>query len=407
MVFLDVVYNHFGPSGNYLPTYAPQFFTKRHQTPWGDAINFDGEQSAPVRDFFIQNALFWLLEYRFDGLRLDAVHAIIDDSEKHILTELAETVDQRTTERHVHLVLENGDNESRHLLRRDDGRPQCYTAQWNDDFHHAVHVLLTAETSGYYEDYDDPGRRLLRCLTEGFAYQGEPSRHAGGRPRGEPSKALPPAAFVNFLQNHDQVGNRAFGERLSMLASNEAMRAAETLLLLLPTPILLFMGDEFRAPNPFPFFCEFDGELADAVREGRRNEFAHFFDAHDLTSIPDPNDEKTFEAARLDWSALDRAQHADAAERYARLLELRHDVLTPRLPASRGEGRMLGERALAVTWPLSDGSTLSVVANFAEEPTETKAWPPGRLLEASEPLSSPLPSSIPGWCTAWFLGDGR
>src|SRR5690606_5989880 len=177
----------------------------------------------------------------------------------------AETVEKRVTGRHVHLVLENGDNEARHLVRRHDGRPESYTAQWNDDFHHVMHVLLTAESSGYYEDYDDPARGLLRCLTEGFAYQGEPSKHAGGRPRGEPSTALPPAAFVNFLQNHDQVGNRAFGERLSMLASHEAMRAAETLLLLLPTPILLFMGEEFRAPNPFPFFCDFDGELAEEI----------------------------------------------------------------------------------------------------------------------------------------------
>lgn len=405
MVFLDVVYNHFGPSGNYLPHYAPQFFTKRHQTPWGDAINFDGEESAPVRAFFIENALFWLVEYRFDGLRLDAVHAIIDDSEPHVLTELAETVERRITEREVHLVLENGDNEARHLARRPDGRPRTYTAQWNDDFHHAMHVLLTSETSGYYEDYEEPARRLLRCLTEGFAYQGEPSRHWGGRSRGEPSRDLPPAAFVAFLQNHDQIGNRAFGERLSMLTSPDAMRAAETLLLLLPGPILIFMGDELRAPNPFPFFCDFDGELAEAVRQGRRDEFAQFFAAHDLASLPDPNDEKTFAAARIDWSARTRPEHADAAERYAALLALRHAVVTPRLPARRAEGRMLADRALTATWPLADGTRLGLVANLGDSPVMSDAWPRGRLLASSVPLPSPLPEHIPGWCAAWFLDE--
>jgi len=406
MVFLDVVYNHFGPSGNYLPHYAPQFFTSRHQTPWGDAINFDGEDSGPVRAFFIENALFWLLEYRLDGLRLDAVHAIIDDSERHVLTELAAAVQERVTGREIHLVLENGDNEARHLARA-DGRPRTYTAQWNDDFHHAMHVLLTGETSGYYEDYDEPGRRLLRCLTEGFAYQGEPSKHWKGRARGEPSTDLPPAAFVDFLQNHDQVGNRAFGERLSMLAPPDAMRAAETLLLLLPTPILLFMGEEFHAPSPFPFFCDFEGDLADAVREGRRSEFSHFFAAHDLASIPDPNDERTYAAARLDWAARERPEHAETAKRYAELLGLRRDVLAPRLPALRAAGRMLGERALVATWPLTDGSRLSVIANLGPSPAPCDAWPPGRLLASSEPLSAPLPRQIPGWCTAWFVEDAR
>src|SRR5690606_28704957 len=236
---------------------------------------------------------------------------------------------------------------------------------------------------------------------------GEPSRHWGSRPRGEPSAHLPPAAFVNFLQNHDQIGNRAFGERLSMLAPPESLRAAETLLLLLPSPTLLFMGEEFRAPSPFPFFCDFAGELADAVREGRRREFEHFFSAHDLAGIPDPNDERTFASARLDWTALERAEHAEAAKRYAQLLALRRRVLTPRLPAHRAEGRLLGERALAASWPLSDGGRLALVANLGASPVPCDAWPQGTLLAASEPLPSPLPEHIPGWCSAWFLEDGR
>lgn len=404
MVFLDVVYNHFGPAGNYLGHYAPQFFTSRHATPWGDAMNFDGDDASPVRSFFVHNALFWLEEYRFDGLRLDAVHAIIDDSERHILTELADAVHDGISGREVHLVLENADNEARHLERSAGGKPKHYVAQWNDDFHHAMHVLVSGETAGYYEDFDRAGERLLRCLVEGFAYQGEPSRHAGGEPRGEPSSHLPPDAFVNFLQNHDQIGNRAFAERLWMLAEPHKMRAAETLLLLLPTPILLFMGDEFRAPSPFPFFCDFDGELADAVREGRRIEFAHFFEnaADDVESIPDPNDPRTLETARLDWSAAAGGHHADAAQRYERLLSIRRDVLVPRLPAGRARGRMLSEHAVETVWPLTDAD-LTLVANLGDGPAAITEWPAGELLASSEPLSRRRPAQIPPWLAAWFL----
>lgn len=403
MVFLDVVYNHFGPSGNYLGLYAPQFFTSRHKTPWGDAINFDGPEAAPVRAFFVHNALFWLEEYRFDGLRLDAVHAIIDDSDPDILTEIAASIAGRITDRHVHLVLENADNEARYLTRS-NARPERYTAQWNDDFHHVMHVLLTGETTGYYVDYDAPGERLLRALVNGFVYQGEPSRYAGGEPRGESSAHLPPEAFVNFLQNHDQVGNRAFGERLSMLARPERLRAAETLLLLLPTPILLFMGEEFHSPSPFPFFCDFDGELADAVREGRRNEFAQFFDSiEDLAAIPDPNAAQTLDSARLHWRATERGEHAETAARYARLLGLRREVLTPRLPAGSARGHMLAERAVEVAWPLADGATLTLVANLADDPLDVLQWPQGQLLAASEPLSAQPPLRLPAWCAAWFL----
>ena len=277
MVFLDVVYNHFGPEGNYLHVYAPQFFTDRYHTPWGAAINFDGG-FRPVRDFFIENALYWLEEYHLDGLRLDAVHAIRDNSTPDILVELAETVRRRVgTGRQVHLVLENDDNASRYLERDRDDRPRWYTAQWNDDAHHALHVLLTGEDAGYYGDYSDaPARHLGRTLAEGFAYQGEASPHRGGSPRGTPSKRLPATAFVPFLQNHDQVGNRAFGDRISTLADADAVRAAVAVLLLAPSPPLLFMGEEWAARQPFPFFCDFGPDLADKVREGRRREFARF-----------------------------------------------------------------------------------------------------------------------------------
>ncbi len=296
MIFLDVVYNHFGPEGNYLHAFAKRFFNPDRHTPWGAAINFDGEDSRPVRDFFINNALYWLEEYRFDGLRFDAVHAIEDTSKPDILTELAETVHSRVdSRRHVHLVLENDKNESRYLGRDGALRPRHYVAQWNDDVHHAYHVVVTGEGGGYYKDYADrPGEHLARCLTEGFAYQGDPSPFREGEIRGEPSAGLPATAFVSFIQNHDQIGNRAFGERINMLAPAEAMRAATTILCLAPAPPMLFMGQEWASSRPFLFFCNLGPELVEPVREGRRKEFASFPEFSDPKArerIPDPNAE--------------------------------------------------------------------------------------------------------------------
>ena len=214
-VLLDVVYNHFGPEGNYLPAVAPDFFTERHQTPWGAAIDFSGPRSRPVRDFFIHNALYWLDEFHLDGLRFDAVHAIFDESAPDIIDEIGEAVRRRITDRPVHLVLENDRNEARRLARR-GGRIERFSAQWNDDLHHALHVLITGETTGFYGDYaSEPAAHLGRALAEGFAYQGEPSPFRDGRLRGEPSGELPATAFVAFLQNHDHIGNHPFGVRLA------------------------------------------------------------------------------------------------------------------------------------------------------------------------------------------------
>src|SRR6266550_7034457 len=327
MAFLDVVYNHFGPEGNYLRTYAPEFFTVRHCTPWGDAINFDGPGSRVVRDFFIDNALYWLEEYHFDGLRFDAVHAIVDESHPDILTELAETVREKLgAHRLIHLVLENDQNAA-HYLAPPSGRRNAvatiegdqhnsrrlYDAQWNDDIHHALRVLITGETDGYYCDYSEqPIRHLGRCLAEGFSYQGERSRLRNNAPRGEPSRDLLPTSFVSFLQNHDQVGNRAYGERIIKLAEPKALKAALAILLLAPSPPLLLMGEEFGASTPFLFFCDFDGELATAVTEGRRNEFARFkkfSSPAKRASIPDPNAETTFTSSKLDWRSLNEPTH--------------------------------------------------------------------------------------------------
>ncbi|MEO6423105.1 MAG: malto-oligosyltrehalose trehalohydrolase, partial [Candidatus Nitrotoga sp.] len=272
MVLLDVVYNHFGPEGNYLHAYAPDFFNPHHATPWGAAINFDGENNRAVRDFFVHNVLYWLEEFHLDGLRLDAIHAICDDSSPDIIEEIAEAFSSaRGADRHVHMVLENEHNQACYLGRDDAGKVRQATAQWNDDIHHVFHVLATGENDGYYSDYATaPAQILGRCLSEGFAYQGEASAFANGKLRGEPSGHLPPAAFINFLQNHDQIGNRAFGERLSHLATPQVMEAVTAVLLLSPQPPQLFMGEEFATTQPFLFFCDFGPELARAVTEGRR-----------------------------------------------------------------------------------------------------------------------------------------
>ncbi|WP_368744511.1 malto-oligosyltrehalose trehalohydrolase [Desertibaculum subflavum] len=413
MVFLDVVYNHFGPEGNYLHRYAPDFFTDRHQTPWGAAINFDAPGSPTVRDFFVHNALYWLEEFHIDGLRLDAVHAIRDDSRPDILEELAARVATDLPGRQVHLVLENDDNAARYLARDAAGRPTRYAAQWNDDIHHVLHVLATGETTGYYGDYgSEPHRRLGRALAEGFVYQGEPSPHRGGAARGEPSAGLPPTAFVAFLQNHDQVGNRAMGERISALADAPALRAAMSVVLLSPQIPMLFMGEEWHAPQPFPFFCDFGSELADAVREGRRREFARFPEFADPVAqarIPDPLLEATFAAAKLDWSVLGREPHRTWLEFVRSLLAIRHREIVPRLAdigAGSGSCTMHGDSAVEICWRLGDGSTLqAVLALSAQSSAGVKIPRRGRPLFVTEPDASTRAQfdDLPPWFAGWFL----
>jgi maltooligosyltrehalose trehalohydrolase len=374
MIFLDVVYNHFGPDGNYLSIYSPHFFTDRHHTPWGDAINFDGPESRAVRDFFIHNALYWLEEYHFDGLRLDAVHAIVDDSEPHILTELAQMVREKFgSERHVHLMLENGDNASRYLHRDPQGRATLYEAQWNDDVHHAAHVLITKESDGYYSDYSQqPMQHFCRCLTEGFAYQGEYSDFHGA-PRGESCKSLPLSAFISFLQNHDQIGNRAFGERITQIAPPDALKAMMEILLLAPSPPLLFMGEEFAASSPFLFFCDFTGDLATAVTNGRRNEFARFaiFNSPETREkIPNPNAEQTFLQSKLDWTSLPREPHATWLKLYKRLLAIRRERIVPHLqgvPATQVQSCFDQTLSVGIDWKFSDGAMLQLYANLGNE----------------------------------------
>jgi malto-oligosyltrehalose trehalohydrolase len=409
MVLLDVVYNHFGPEGNYLGQYAPQFFTERHSTPWGAAINFDGRDSRPVRDFVIDNAVYWLGEYRFDGLRLDAVHHLIDDGTPHILAELAATVRKRFADRQVHLILENEENQASRLKRDEQGRLLQYTAQWNDDLHHVLHTAITREGHGYYGDYIGDDAKLARALAEGFAFQGEVMQ-CRGTARGEPSAELPPAAFVSFLQNHDQIGNRAFGERLGEIAPREAILAASAVYLLLPQIPMLFMGEEWNAQEPFTFFCDFSGELAKAIREGRRREFAAFpafRERHGNRQIPDPDDPLTFGAAKLDWSAADHGESATWRERYRKLLEIRHREIVPRIPRIRvDETRAvrLGPGAVRVTWQLADDEELELFANLSPNGLEGISVPASRVLwlENAGPENAGA-----GWAVCWSIRSRR
>jgi len=413
MVLLDVVYNHFGPEGNYLNSYAPQFFTERHHTPWGNGLNFDGPRSRTVRDFFIHNALYWLEEYHFDGLRLDAVHAIADDSDRHILMELGGVVRESiSSERKVHLILENERNQSRYLQRESTGRSKWFTAQWDDDIHHALHVIVTGEHDGYYSDYAGcPVEQLGRCLTQGFAYQGEASPYRKGEAHGERTTGLPPGAFVTFLQNHDQIGNRAFGERIRSLTDPRSLRAAMAILLLEPSPPLLFMGEEFGAKTPFLFFCDFEKDLAEAVTAGRRNEFSRFPQFNDPAQrnrIPDPNSPATFAASRLDWTTLAQPEHQEWHSFYRQLLDLRCRHVVPRLASRtdvKAEYQVPSKTALAVNWTFADRSRLNLVASLGDsEATELK-WPEGEVIFASEQINqqNPPDNALPPWSVVWSV----
>ena len=358
MVFVDVVYNHFGPDGNFLGVYAKEFFREDITTPWGAAIDF---RRPEVRDFFCENALMWLQDYRVDGLRLDAVHAI---SEKDFLVELAERVRSAIpADRHVHLVLENEDNSAELLSHHFD-------AQWNDDAHNVLHVLLTGETESYYSDYAQaPTEKLARCLAEGFVYQGEDNRH--GRLRGQPSGHLPSTAFVMFLQNHDQTGNRALGERLIELADEPALKAATALLLLSPMVPLLFMGEEWGCRSPFLFFTDHHPQLGEAVRQGRRSEFSEFSSFADPSArerIPDPNAQATFERSIPDWAARSEPPHEQWLHYYRHLLDLRHRLLVPRLAGTQALGcQILADKAVAASWRLGDGSLLYIDLNLSSQ----------------------------------------
>ncbi len=476
MVMLDVVYNHFGPCGNYLNAYAGNFFTERHPTPWGAGVNVDGRTARPVRDFFVHNALYWLEEYHFDGLRLDAVHEIRDDGNTHLLAELAERVRAALPGREIHLVLENDANEASRLDRDDRGRPRHYTAQWNDDLHHTWHAVLTGEDEGYYADYAVPvpeaaqataedvrgpsfetppmaahqdevvveerleteqphvpphseeARRAVskdgpqapsnalawlgRSLSQGFAYQGEASPHREGRARGESSAHLPPAAFIAFLQNHDQVGNRAFGERLSHLVPDDRLALARAALLLAPHPPMLFMGEEWSASTPFLYFVDFadDPGLSKAVRNGRRREFGRFRAFSDpvrLAEIPDPTRAETMERSRLDWSEAASSPHAEVLGETRELLALRREHVLPLLKTRfMGASHTLPTpAALDVIWRYGKGDLRMVLntGDAALEVDDVFGWT--RVWSSAGAVIGDTSATLPAWCGVVLVSE--
>jgi malto-oligosyltrehalose trehalohydrolase len=400
MVFLDVVYNHFGPDGNYLGRYAPQFFTTRHTTPWGAAIDYSVPQ---VRRFAVENALYWLREYRFDGLRLDAVHAIVEPGSPHILTELSRAVGAYAANerRHIHLVLENDNNQASFLDPLSDPAHGQYRAQWNDDYHHAWHVTLTGEKQGYYRDYARAKDHLVRVLSSGFAYQGERSQHRSGAPRGEVSGNLPPIAFVNFIQNHDQIGNRPMGDRLAAQANAHALDAALAVTLLAPMPPLLFMGEEWGSTRPFPFFCDFSGDLAEAVRRGRRSEFAEAYEKFG-EDIPDPLEKSTFDSAVLDWDSCQSGEHSQRLDFVRRLLATRYNEIIPRLAKLgpfEAQAQFSGD-VLRASWRLADASQLHMLANLSG----TEAVRPRDLADTRPIWGGAPPPQLPAWSVYCGIG---
>jgi maltooligosyltrehalose trehalohydrolase len=296
-VIMDVVYNHLGNEGNYLRMFGP-YFTDKHETPWGEAINYDQRGCNEVRRYFVENALHWLREYHLDGLRLDAVQTIKDDSPLHILAEIKERVADWASEagREITVIAETDENDDA-IVRPMERGGYGLDALWSDDFHHAIHAFFTGERNGYYQDFGNP-EQIVRALNDGFVFQGEPFQFWQGRHRGTSSRHMPSAAHVICIQNHDQVGNRAKGERLTALMPRGARMLAAAFLLLSPHTPLLFMGQEYDESNPFQFFTDYgDPVLQKAVSEGRRKEFKDF----DFSEVPDPQNPATFERSKLNW----------------------------------------------------------------------------------------------------------
>ena len=319
-VVMDVVYNHLGPAGNYLGRYGP-YFTSRYATPWGAAVNLDDAGSDEVRAFFVDNALMWLRDYHCDGLRLDAVHAILDGSATHLLEEIGTAVEGLAASlgRSLFVIAESDLNDPRVVRRREVGG-YGMDAQWSDDFHHAVHAALTGERLGYYEDFGSLDQ-VGTALRQAFVYAGQYSPHRRRR-HGRLDPTLSGHRFLGFSQNHDQVGNRAIGDRLSTLVSPGRLRLAAALVLTSPFVPLLFQGEEWGATTPFQYFTDHaDPELGRAVREGRRAEFASF--GWDPSAIPDPQDPATMDRSRLDWSQLGQKEHAAVLDWHRRLIALR------------------------------------------------------------------------------------
>jgi malto-oligosyltrehalose trehalohydrolase len=400
MVLLDVVYNHFGPEGNYIGQYFPDVVTREYQTPWGQALNFDAKHSEQTRELIVNNALYWIREFRMDGLRLDAVHAIFDRSSLHILDEIAQAARRAAGDRPIHLILESDDRVLHHLVRNEGLAPVSSTAQWNHDSQKLLALALTSNRTGQ-QDYEET-LLLCRALTEGFT-SGPHHRNA---PESAGQLRIGPAGFISFLQTHDVVGNRIRGERISDLAPAHVVRAIASVYLLAPQVPMLFMGEEWGASSPFPFFCDFSGELRDAVRNGRLEQFATPEQRADLSfvaSVPDPLGESTFLSAKLHWDELAGEPHASLLHWYQRALAARKKHILPhllRLHSTDGEFVVPGPRQLRIRWRLSD-IELILEANLSSAPSSVFEPPAGDVfwLEGS----SPDARTLDAWSVRWAL----
>lgn len=401
-VILDVVYNHFGPEGNYLPKYFPQLLTRKHCTPWGDALNFeeDGKSDCAkqVRELIIQNALYWVQEFHVDGLRLDAAHAIIDEGPLHVLDEMAMRVrslaSAQEPPRHVHLIREDEANIADKLLRDDCGVCEKFTAQWNHDMSHLLGAAMRQDFSG--DEHDEETFKQAEAVAEGFVISAE--EHGESR---EVRCHVPPSAFVAFVQTHDLIGNRIAGERIHALAPEHAVRAVMALLLLSPQIPMLFMGDEFAATAPFPYFCDFGGELGQAVSKGRREFLRELHHADDaaLQAAPDPQQESTFLSAKLDW------QEREASNWplwYRAILQARQQHVCAALEGRLercGSFRVLRAGAFEVVWHLHD-ATLTLCANLRPDATDGFASQPENIWMEGSAASD---TALDRWSVRWSL----
>lgn len=361
---LDVVYNHLGPEGNYLRDFGP-YFTNCYRTPWGPALNFDGPQSDEVRRFFIESALYWVAEFHVDGLRLDAIHGIVDVSAQPFLGELADTVHSlaKRLGRRVYLIAESDLNDAR-ALRPPEFGGYGLDAQWSDDFHHALHALLTGELIGYYRDFGEL-KHLVKALTEGFVYSGQYSVYRQRR-HGNSSRAIPAYQFVVYIQNHDQIGNRMAGDRLSQLVTFEALKLGAGVAILSPFIPLLFMGEEYKETSPFQYFTSHsDPELVKAVRRGRREQFAAFDWEGE---VPDPQDESTFLRSKLDHSARRHESQGTLREFYKKLVQLRrnHPALR-QLSKEHVDATSFDKEKVLVVHRWSNSAALLMVFNFSDD----------------------------------------
>lgn len=364
-IILDVVYNHLGPDGNYLPTFSPYYFTDRHHTPWGSALNLDQPHSPDVRAFLIENAAYWIHEFRFDGLRLDATHALIDDSPRHLVGELATTVRESVRERRVWICAEDHRNLAAFLKPESEGG-WGLDAVWADDLHHQLRRRAAGDVEGYYADFDGTAEDIARTLRQGWFYTGQPSRRHG-KPWGTHPEGITPQRFVICLQNHDQVGNRALGDRLHHVVEPAMWRALSALLLFSPQTPLLFMGQEFVASTPFLYFTDHHDELGRDVTVGRRQEFQYFSafaDPERRETIPDPQAESTFRQSALRWPERDEPGHVHVLRLYEALLRLRA-TLVP-VEAGAVDALAIDEHSLALTRATRQGVTLTLVVYLGD-----------------------------------------